>query len=142
MTTTTPPLARYEELAVDAVGDAIEFWGFKRNQGRIWAFLYLRGRAHTAAEIEETLGLSKGAVSMVTNELERWGVIHRSRTPGSLGLSLFSAEDDLMKMLAKVLREREGNFIERTRARLTEAEKLAQGAPKQARERLARMRVL
>ena len=35
-------LPQWEAMAIDAVGRVIEFWGFKRNQGRVWALLYLR----------------------------------------------------------------------------------------------------
>ena len=41
----------WEAMAIDAVGNVIEFWGFKRNQGRVWALLYLRNEALTAAEL-------------------------------------------------------------------------------------------
>ena len=40
-------LARWEQIAIEAVGDVIEFWGFKRNQGRVWALLYLRDEGLT-----------------------------------------------------------------------------------------------
>ena len=46
-------LLPWEALVVDAVGSVIDFWKFKRNQGRVWALLYLRGRALSAAEILE-----------------------------------------------------------------------------------------
>ena len=76
-------LAEWESLATGAVGTVIEFWGFKANHGRVWAVLYLRDKALSAAEIQATLGLSKGAVSMVTRELEQWGVVRRVRPPHS-----------------------------------------------------------
>ena len=64
-------LAPWEAIAIDAVGNVIEFWGFKRNQGRVWALLYLRGEPLTAGEIERELDLSKGGVSMLLRDLER-----------------------------------------------------------------------
>ena len=46
-------LPRWEALTTDAVGNVIEFWGFKHNQGRVWALLYLRGnKEHEAAASE------------------------------------------------------------------------------------------
>ena len=54
-------LSRWEAMATDAVGQVIEFWGFKRNHGRVWALLYLRDEPLSAAHIEEELALSKGA---------------------------------------------------------------------------------
>lgn len=134
----------WEALATDAVGNAIEFWGFKRNQGRVWALLYLRGVAMEAAELQRALGLSKGAVSMVVRELERWGVVRRVRTPQSASWR-FVAETDLMRMIGRVLSERELAFVTRVRADLEEAERAAKRAgsvPREVQARIGRMRIL
>src|SRR2546429_3472027 len=66
----------------DAVGALMEFWGFKRVMGRLWATLYLSEDPLSAAELCERLEISTGAASMTVNELERWGVVLRSRRPG------------------------------------------------------------
>lgn len=135
------PLQRWEEIAVDAVGNVIEFWGFKRNQGRVWALLYLRDVPMTAGELEKTLTLSKGGISMLLRDLERWGVILRVREPGSSSWK-YRAEAELLKMVRRVIEEREGEFIARIRADLTEATRLAQSTgkvPKTKLERLKRM---
>lgn len=113
--------------AADAVGNFIEFWGFKRNHGRIWALLYLRAQALTAAELQEELGLSKGGVSMMTRELERWGVIHRRRQPGAGGWR-FEAETDFMAMVGRVMREREALVVSRIKADLSAAREQARAA--------------
>ncbi|MHB8874787.1 MAG: GbsR/MarR family transcriptional regulator [Myxococcaceae bacterium] len=136
-------LMRWETLVVDAVGSAIEFWGFKLNHGRTWALLYLRDNPLTAQEIQHALGLSKGAVSMVTRELEGWGVVHRVRGP-SEAIWKFQAEVDLMKMIGRVVSEREARFLERIEWDLAQAEKLAREAkaPAAAQQRIARMRTL
>ena len=131
-------LEQWEAVAVDAVGNVIEFWGFKRNQGRVWALLYLRDAALTAAEIETDLELSKGGVSMLLRDLERWGVILRVRTPGDASWR-YRAETDLMKMARRVIEEREFAFIARIRADLVEAKRLAEQAGKVPRDRLARL---
>jgi DNA-binding transcriptional regulator GbsR (MarR family) len=133
------PLPKWEEIAVDAVGNVIEFWGFKRNQGRVWALLYLRGTAMTAGELEKTLNLSKGGVSMLLRDLERWAVILRVREPGS-GAWKYRAETELVKMVRRVMEEREGEFIARIRADLTEALRLAQITGKVSKERIERIR--
>ena len=132
------PLAGWEERAVDAVGTVIEFWGFKRNQGRVWAFLYLRGEARTAAEIQEDLGLSKGAVSMITHELERWGVIQRVRSPG-IEAWRFQAEQNLMEMIRRVLGERELGLVARVREDLVQAELEAKSDGRATRDQIARL---
>lgn len=131
-------LARWESIAVDAVGNVIEFWGFKRNQGRVWALLYLRGEPYTAAEVERELALSKGGVSMLLRDLERWGVVHRVRAPGDSSWR-YRAETDLVKMASRVIEQRELAFIERVSADLAEARRLAETAGKVSKEKLQRL---
>jgi len=136
-------LPRWETLAIDAVGNVIEFWGFKHNQGRVWALLYLRGTSMSAPQLEDELGLSKGAVSMLVRDLERWGVVLRIRQPGT-GAWHYRAETDLVRMVSRVIQEREGAFITRIRADLEEARRLAAagGAGRDRLQRIERMATL
>ena len=131
-------LAPWEAIAIDAVGNVIEFWGFKRNQGRVWALLYLRGEPLTAGELERELELSKGGVSMLLRDLERWGVIRRVRSPQDSAWR-YAAETDLIRMVSHVIEEREAGFIERIRADLAEAHRLALETGSVPREHLARL---
>lgn len=113
-------LAPWEALVVDAVGSVIGFWQFKRNQGRVWALLYLRGRAMSALEIQEALGLSKGGVSMLVRELEQWDVVRRVRAPRD-EVWRYAAETDLMKMIGRVVSEREAGLVRSVRDDLDHA---------------------
>lgn len=131
-------LAPWEAIAIDAVGNVIEFWGFKRNQGRVWALLYLRGEPLTAGELERELELSKGGVSMLLRDLERWGVVRRVRSPQDSAWR-YGAETDLIRMVSHVIEEREAGFIERIRADLSEARRLAEQAGNVPGEHLARL---
>lgn len=131
-------LASWEAIAVDAVGNVIEFWGFKRNQGKVWALLYLRDVALTAAEIEAELELSKGGVSMLLRDLERWGVVIRVRSPTDASWR-YQAETDLLKTARRVIEEREFAFIERVRADLNEARKLAEKDGEASKAQLSRI---
>lgn len=136
-------LAPWEALAVDAVGGVIDFWNFKRNHGRLWALLYLRNQALSASELQTTLGLSKGAVSMLLRELEQWGVVTRARST-AIDVQRYVAETDLMAMLGRVLAEREAGLVTSVRNDLIAAEDQAQGAAvsKDIIDRLRRMRTL
>lgn len=131
-------LAPWEAIAVDAVGNVIEFWGFKRNQGRVWALLYLRGEPLTAGEIERELDLSKGGVSMLLRDLERWGVIQRVRLPQDT-VWRYGAENDLVRMVTHVIEEREAGFVARIRADLAEARRLAETQEGLRPDRLQRL---
>jgi DNA-binding transcriptional regulator GbsR (MarR family) len=140
--TENPPireLSAWEHQVIDAVGNAIDFWGFKRNHGRIWALLYLRAEPLTALEIQDTLAISKGAVSMITRELEQWGVIHRVRPPKQAAWH-FVAETDLMEMIGRVIRERESGMIARVKQDLEDAESVAQRDPLVDRDVLDRVK--
>lgn len=136
-------IADYEVVAGEAVGRVIEFWGFKRNQGRLWSLLYMRGQALTASEIMDALGISKGAVSILTKELEGWGVLKRRRDLGD-GLLRYEAEAELLKMVAHVVRRRESSLVGDVRTSLEEARDLAkaEGASKEVLARIDNMLLL
>lgn len=97
---------RSELIASDAVGRLMEFWGFKRNMGRIWAVLYLSDEPLTANDLRARLKLSSGAVSMTLKELSRWGVVRKVWIQGARR-EYFAAEGNLWKMVSRVFRERE-----------------------------------
>jgi DNA-binding transcriptional regulator GbsR (MarR family) len=96
----------------DTVGALMEFWGFKRVMGRLWATLYLEGEPMPVHDLCERTGISTGAASMTLSELEHWGVVVRTRRPGDRR-EYFEAETDVWKMISRVLRERELMQIER-----------------------------
>lgn len=95
-----------ERIASDAIGRLMEFWGFKRHMGRVWAILYLSDQPLTAADLRDRLALSSGAVSMTVSELSRWGVVRKVFVQGERK-DYFEAEGNLWKMISRVLRERE-----------------------------------
>ncbi len=132
----------WEGIALEAAGSVIEFWGFKRNQGRVWALLYLRATPMTAETIRQRLDLSKGAVSILMRELERWGVVRRVRVPGHRAWH-FEASQDLMAMIRRVFEEREIRLVRHVLDELSRAEQMARDDPDTTRaevERLERMR--
>jgi HTH-type transcriptional regulator, glycine betaine synthesis regulator len=94
----------------DAVGALIEGWGFKRNMGRMWAVLYLEDHPLTAADLGERLGLSTGSVSMLLTELLQWGIVKKAWVVGERR-EHYEAETSIWKMVSRVFRERELNWI-------------------------------
>jgi DNA-binding transcriptional regulator GbsR (MarR family) len=99
-----------EAIVSDMVGRLIEFWGFKRNMGRVWAVLYLSPEPLTAQELRAVLRLSSGAVSMILNDLSRWGVVRKVWIQGDRR-DHFAAEVQLWRMISRVLSEREKTEI-------------------------------
>jgi DNA-binding transcriptional regulator GbsR (MarR family) len=100
------PVWQSELIVSDAIGRLMEFWGFKRNMGRVWTLMYLSGRPLTAQDLRDRLRLSAGAVSMTLTELGRWGVVRRVWVQGERK-DFFGAETNLWKMITRVLGERE-----------------------------------
>jgi DNA-binding transcriptional regulator GbsR (MarR family) len=99
------------EIAVsDVVGRLIEFWGFKRNMGRIWAILYLSPDPLSAEDLRHLLKLSSGAVSMTLSELSRWGIVRKVWVQGERK-DFYAAEVQLWRMISRVFNEREKGEI-------------------------------
>lgn len=95
------------EVAVsDVIGRLIEFWGFKRNMGRIWAVLYLSSEPLSAEDLRHMLRLSSGAVSMTLSELSRWGVVRKVWVQGERK-DFYAAEVQIWRMISRVFNERE-----------------------------------
>ncbi|MEQ9076903.1 MAG: MarR family transcriptional regulator [Sandaracinaceae bacterium] len=106
MSETPQEMWESELIASDALGRLMEFWGFKRNMGRIWTVLYLSDEPLTAQDLRERLQLSSGAVSMTLKDLSRWGTVRKVWIQGDRK-DYFAAEGDLWKMISRVFRERE-----------------------------------
>ena len=103
-------LLPHEAAVSDVVGKLIEFWGFKRNMGRVWSVLYLSPEPLSAEDLRQSLGLSSGAVSMTVNELLRWGVVRKVWVQGERK-DFYTAEVQLWRMISRVFNEREKSEI-------------------------------
>lgn len=123
----------------DAVGALIEGWGFKRNMGRMWAVLYLEDHALSAAELGERLGLSTGAVSMLLAELMQWGIVKKAWVVGERR-EHYEPETSIWKMVSRVFRERELNWI-KTASEAFDAAGKELGGVKDARRKLIAERI-
>ena len=94
----------------DVIGRLIEFWGFKRNMGRVWTVLYLSPDPLSAEDLRHGLELSSGAVSMTLSELSRWGVVRRVWIQGERK-DFYTAEVQLWRMISRVFNEREKSEV-------------------------------
>jgi len=92
------------------IGRLIEFWGFKRNMGRVWTVLYLSPDPLSAEDLRHALQLSSGAVSMTLSELSRWGVVRRVWIQGERK-DFYTAEVQLWRMISRVFNEREKSEV-------------------------------
>lgn len=88
----------------------MEFWGFRRHMGRLWAILYLSPEPMTTAQLSDTLQLSSSAVSLSLGELVRWGAVRKTWRPGERK-DFYEAESSVWKLLRRVYERRELNLI-------------------------------
>ncbi|MGH7434079.1 MAG: GbsR/MarR family transcriptional regulator [Polyangiaceae bacterium] len=128
-----------EAAASDAIGSLIEFWGFKRNMGRVWTVLYLSPDPLSSEDLRSALSLSSGAVSMTLSELSRWGVVRKVWIQGQRR-DFYTAEVQLWRMISRVFNEREKGevvaAIEAFEQVLAQVDKIRRGtADPQARAR-------
>ena len=114
----------FAELEVlDLVGAMIEFWGFRKILGQLWAALYLAGRPMSAPELQRRLKASSGAVSLALGDLKKWGAISQTWRPGYRGI-LYVPETNFWKMVSRVVRERELNLVSSAAERLHACEEM------------------
>ncbi len=129
-----------ELLVSDVIGRLIEFWGFKRNMGRVWSVLYLSTDPLSADDLRDSLKISSGAVSMTLTELGRWGVVRKVWIQGERR-DFFSAETQLWKMVSRVFNERERTEIVAAIDAFQEALQLLDKAKESERTKLQRERI-
>ena len=106
-------------LAVcDAVGQFIEWWGFKAILGRIWVLLVLRGRPMSQSAIAKQLQVSRSLVSMAVSELSDLGLL---QAVGGHHHAPYQATIDVWPAISQVLRSREWMLLESARSTLEAA---------------------
>jgi DNA-binding transcriptional regulator GbsR (MarR family) len=102
----------------DAVGQFIEWWGFKAIHGRIWVLLALRGEPLPQSEIAELLGVSRSLVSTAIGELVDYRLVRAATDHRN---APYEATMDVWSTITDVLRAREWMIVERVRMALEAA---------------------
>lgn len=86
-------LAAIQSRLVASGGRLAQEFGFNRVAGQVLACLYLMPAEASLDELEQTLHLSKAAVSLAAAQLERLGLVQRVRKPGDRKRYYRSADD-------------------------------------------------
>lgn len=109
-----PPYPELDELA-ERIGEFIQYWGFKRIHGKIWAHLYLSEVPLDATTLVKRLRVSKALVSFSIHDLLEYNVI-REVARGRGRTVLFEANPDLTGIILNVLKLRERKMMTRITA--------------------------
>lgn len=137
------PYPELDELA-ERIGEFIQYWGFKRIHGKIWAHLYLSEVPLDATTLVKRLRVSKALVSFSIHDLLEYNVI-REVARGRGRTVLFEANPDLTGIILNVLKLRERKMMTRITAaadQLGGASEESLREMKVARKKLADMREL
>lgn len=109
--------ARVLDVA-DAIGEFIEYWGFRAIHGRVWALLALHRHPQTQTEVAAQLGVSKSFVSAAVSELAAYGLVEVDE---SARAARVRANIDVWPAVTEILRQRELRLIESARDALEAA---------------------
>ncbi len=71
-----------EQRFIELWGDMSSWWGVSRTMAEIHGLLFITSRPHSAEEIQDRLGISRGNVSMNIRTLVEWGLVRRVRKRG------------------------------------------------------------
>jgi DNA-binding transcriptional regulator GbsR (MarR family) len=105
-------------------------WGINATMGELFALLYISAREWNAEELRDTLGVSRGNISMNLRELLNWGVVHKVHRPGDRR-EYFCAEGDVWVLFRRILRERKRRELDPTLDLLARTNSQLQNAPDQ-----------
>lgn len=95
------------------VGQFMQYWGFKRIHGAIWAHVFLSKEPVDATQLVKSLGVSKALVSLAIKDLVEYDVIRRSGR-GDGRKILLETNPDVLTVITNVLKKREQLLISET----------------------------
>lgn len=128
----TMKLSTEEQAFSRVIESLVEQWGFKALIGQVWALLYLRQKPLSPSQIEDELGLSKGNVNGLINELLEWGVAQKVRVPGDRNY-YYEVEQEIWKSISNVFETRESRILKEAVDRISVLEETLKNANKNDR---------
>ena len=126
---------------IQGMGEISRFWGFSPVMGQIYGLMYLTEGSTTAEVIMRELGISKGNVSINLRNLDRWGMVRKSRKPGDRK-EYYEAETDFVRIFVNVLMERKNREFDRSLRTVTNCLEGLKGADKNKAAAFMRERLL
>lgn len=102
------PLDQHLVGACNAVGEFIEYWGFKATHGRVWLLLAIHRQPLAQKDLMRMLNLSRGTISTVVADLVAHDLVeaisdHRNAP--------YRAKTEFWPTIAAVLEKREAGLI-------------------------------
>jgi DNA-binding transcriptional regulator GbsR (MarR family) len=115
----------------DEIGNFIQYWGFKKIHGQIWANLYLSDVPLDANTLIARLKVSKALISISLKDLLEYDVVIPAGK-GESSTQTYVANPQIVKVILSVLRQRELKMM----AQIESAFKILSHLPKEKKESL------
>lgn len=113
---------KIQELIND-VGSFIEYWGFRKIHGKVWAKVYLSSKPLSTPEIVEGLDVSKALISGAINELLEHGLIEREGQVKYGGITYVACSNPA-QVVREVIKNRELVLFNKIQNNLSLIEKI------------------
>lgn len=86
-------------------GNLASFWGITPAAGRVLGWLICHADGADGETIGDSLGMSRGAVSMALRELSDWGLVRTQKLPGTRRL-IYHPETEIDKVIRNIIQTR------------------------------------
>ena len=94
----------------DSIGSFIEYWGFRKIDGRVWVLIYLSDEPIDAQALIHNFDVSKGLISTSIKTLMEYQLIEEIEH-GDNRSKFYRAHEEPMKAILNVLKMREKRII-------------------------------
>jgi DNA-binding transcriptional regulator GbsR (MarR family) len=109
----TPPRTELDPIVhrfIEDAGSTTQALGLGRVVGQIYAYLYFSPEPRNLADLQDTLGISKGSASTCVRQLEQWGAVRKIWIKGDRK-DYYEANDWLGKILRSIALDTIGKKI-------------------------------
>ena len=141
----TPPKTDLNPIVhrfIEDAGSTTQALGLGRVVGQIYAYLYFSPEPRNLADLQDTLGISKGCASTCVRQLEQWGAVRKIWIKGDRK-DYYEANDWLGKILRNIALDTIGKKLLAYASLLDEMEEELQhdnGGDAFVRERIRHLR--
>ncbi len=93
-----------------AIGQFIQYWGFRRIHGEIWTQVYLSNQPISGADLVKRLSVSKALISPALKQLVEYKLIFLIKSEDSRE-KRYQANSDFLSIIKEVLNKREDPLL-------------------------------
>ena len=97
----------------EQIGNFIQYWGFKKIHGQIWAHIYLSTEPLSALQLIERLKVSKALISLAMKDLAHYQLIIQTAESSDRKNKFFVANPKVFEVIRSVLETRELHMLSR-----------------------------